>query len=42
MEDKEFEELWNDPEKRKLMKEIVLARLRQLPDNFRICIGGLN
>ena len=34
-----FEELWQDKEKRELMKQIVIARLRQLPDNFRISIG---
>ena len=29
-------------EQRKIIKEIVIARLKQLPDNFRICMGGLD
>ena len=35
-----FEELWANEEKRELMKELVIARLKQIPDNFRLCIGG--
>jgi hypothetical protein len=34
-----FEELWENPETRELLKEIVIARIKQMPDNFRLSIG---
>lgn len=41
MNNEELEEYWNNlsEENRELVKEIVIARLKQLPDNFRISIG---
>jgi len=27
------------PEKQRIAKELVIARLQSLPDNYRICIG---
>ena len=37
----EFETYWNNlsEENKELVKEIVIERIRRIPDNFRISIG---
>jgi len=37
---KSFEELWNNPKTRELMKEIVIKRVEQMPDNLLLCLSG--
>jgi hypothetical protein len=36
---KSFEELWNNPKTKELMKEIVIKRVEQMPDNLLLCFG---
>ena len=38
---KEFDEYWNNlsEENKELIKEIVIERLRRMPDNIRLSIG---
>jgi len=38
--EKTFEELWENEETRELMKDLVIERLKQLPSNFRLSVGG--
>ena len=35
----EEENLAREQEKREMIKELVIARIKQMPDNFRISIG---
>jgi len=41
MNRKELETDWDNytEEQKELIKEIVIARIKQMPDNFRISIG---
>jgi hypothetical protein len=41
--DKQTELNWDNlPEETKEdLKEIVIARIKSMPDNFRMCLGGL-
>ena len=42
MDSKEFDDWWNglSPEAKKHVKDLVIARLEQLPDNIKLSIGS--
>ena len=38
MKDKKYPEDYTE-EEREIIKELVIARIKQMPDNWRLCIG---